>query len=31
LPDGRRMTRQSYWLNNSFIKSVVSDLVDDQD
>ena len=28
LPDGRRMTRQSYWLNNSFVKEIVSDLVD---
>lgn len=28
LPDGRRMTRQSYWLNNSFVKDIVSDLVD---
>ncbi len=29
LPDGRRMTRQSYWLNNSFIKEAVRELVDD--
>lgn len=28
LPDGRRMTRQSYWLNNSFIKEAVRELVD---
>lgn len=28
LPDGRRMTRQSYWLNNSFIKEVVREFVD---
>lgn len=28
LPDGRRMTRQSYWLNNSFVKEIVEDLVD---
>ena len=28
LPDGRRMTRQSYWLNNTYIKSAVSDLID---
>lgn len=28
LPDGRRMTRQSYWLNNSFVREQVRDLVD---
>lgn len=28
LPDGRRMTRQSYWLNNSFIREIVCDLID---
>lgn len=28
LPDGRRMTRQSYWLNNSFIRDIVRDLID---
>ncbi|MCD8125412.1 MAG: hypothetical protein LUE23_10390 [Lachnospiraceae bacterium] len=28
LPDGRRMTRQSYWLNNTFVKNIVSELVD---
>ncbi|MFG6372862.1 MAG: hypothetical protein K1W04_01745 [Oscillospiraceae bacterium] len=28
LPDGRRMTRQSYWLNNSFVREIVHDLVD---
>ena len=28
LPDGRRMTRQSYWLNNSFIRKIVRDLID---
>ena len=28
LPDGRRMTRQSYWLNNSFVREKVRDLVD---
>lgn len=28
LPDGRRMTRQSYWLNNSFIREIVLDLID---
>ncbi len=28
LPDGRRMTRQSYWLNNSFIREIVKELVD---
>lgn len=28
LPDGRRMTRQSYWLNNSFVREIVKDLVD---
>lgn len=28
LPDGRRMTRQSYWLNNSFIKEAVREFVD---
>ena len=25
LPDGRRMTRQSYWLNNSFVREIVRD------
>lgn len=29
LPDGRRMTRQSYWLSNIFIRHLVSDLVDE--
>lgn len=28
LPDGRRMTRQSYWLNNRFVRDIVQDLVD---
>lgn len=28
LPDGRRMTRQSYWLNNSFVREIVCDLID---
>lgn len=28
LPDGRRMTRQSYWLNNSFVREIVKDLID---
>ena len=28
LPDGRRMTRQSYWLSNKFVASLVSDLID---
>jgi len=28
LPDGRRMTRQSYWLSNIFVRQLVSDLVD---
>ena len=28
LPDGRRMTRQSYWLNNNFIRDIVRDLID---
>lgn len=28
LPDGRRMTRQSYWLNKSFIREIVRDLID---
>jgi len=27
LPDGRRMTRQSYWLNNSFVREIVRDLI----
>ena len=27
LPDGRRMTRQSYWLNNRFVRDIVQDLV----
>lgn len=27
LPDGRRMTRQSYWLNNSFVRDIVRDLI----
>lgn len=28
LPDGRRMTRQSYWLNNSFIREIVREFID---
>ena len=28
LPDGRRMTRQSYWLSNIYVRDLVSDLVD---
>lgn len=28
LPDGRWMTRQSYWLSNIFVRHLVSDLVD---
>lgn len=28
LPDGRRMTRQSYWLKNTFVRDIVKDLVD---
>ena len=28
LPDGRRITRQSYWLNNTFIREIVLDLID---
>lgn len=28
LPDGRRMTRQSYWLNSSFVRNIVKDLID---
>lgn len=28
LPDGRRMTRQSYWLNSSFVRDIVRDLID---
>lgn len=27
LPDGRRMTRQSYWLKNSYIKQIVQEFV----
>lgn len=30
LPDRRRMTRQSYWLNNNFVKNIVRDLVDEE-
>lgn len=28
LPDGRRMTRQSYWLSSRFVREIVKDLVD---
>ena len=28
LPGGRRMTRQSYWLNNTFVREIVKDLLD---
>jgi DNA mismatch repair endonuclease MutH len=28
LPDGRRMTRQSYWLNSGFVREIVRDLID---
>lgn len=28
LPGGRRMTRQSYWLNNTFVREIVKELVD---
>lgn len=28
LPDGRRMTKQSYWLKNSFVREIVKDMVD---
>lgn len=28
LPDGRRMTRQSYWLKNNYIKQIVQEFVD---
>lgn len=27
LPDGQRMVRQSYWLKNSFVRNIVSDLI----
>lgn len=29
LPDGRRMTRQSYWLSNIFVRHLVRELVDE--
>lgn len=31
LPDGRRMTRQSYWLKNTYIKEVVKEFVSEKE
>ncbi|MBO5628886.1 MAG: hypothetical protein J5965_07380 [Aeriscardovia sp.] len=31
LPDGRRMTKQSYWLKNSYIKEIVKEFVDEKE